>query len=305
MPVTPPAVLAHGAFGEIGGLKWRLRPNDFDSLIYSCDSANENHIVPGSPCPVEGLAHMRAVDVQPEQVGDAWVFSNTEFRGFKNPLETWRKFSRTKNSPSEGFDNISLTLGCRDASLAIFARGSTLPNKEGVPPEFPNMWIMDITEEDTEIQNEAGLCLYPQLGLQLRGLLGPKPYTRRYNGASQTFTPDGTWEMYDSINELGETINGWMELGEGAQLAELSLAKLVMTDSFVTLTEPPFGGIPGNVEPEDAPAYTDLTFWTTGDTRYHWPFGWRRASITSEKLPGKDCWAWSVTYEFQQMILPG
>jgi hypothetical protein len=72
----------------------------------------------------------------------------------------------------------------------------------------------------------------------------------------------------------------------------------------VTLTEPPFGGIPGNLTPDDAPTFTDFDFWTTGSVRYHWPFGWRRASITAEKLPGVSVWFWSVVYEFQQKVLP-
>mgnify|MGYP000505794861 FL=1 len=301
---APSPVIAHGALEEqTGGLRWRLRNNDFDSVTMSIESSSESFLVPGSPMP--GYPHMRCGEVQPEQQGDVWSFANTEFKGFKSPTEFWRKFSRSKNSPSEGFDSITLSVGVRgDTGIATFARGATLPTKSGAPSEFPNMFIMDITEEETDIQDTNGNALYFTLNLQLRGLLGPKPYTRRCNGAAQTFTPDVDFEVYDTVNELGETVNGWSP-AESFMPAELSIAKLVLTDSFVTLTEPPFGGIPGNITPEDAPAYTDLTFWTSGSFRYHWPFGWRRANIQSEKLPGKDVWAWSVTYEFQQKVLPG
>ena len=299
---SPAQILTHGAREEqIGPLRWRLRRNDFDSCFMSIDSTNPAFVVPGSPLP--DLPHMRAVDVQPEQQGDDWLFSNTEYKGFRDPQETWRIFARSRNSPSEGFDNISLVVGTREPGHARFSRGQTLPQKDDLPTPYPHMWIQDVVEEDTDIQNEAGVVMYSQLNLQLRGLLGPKPYTRRSQCASQTITPDVNWTMYDSINELGETINGWS--AEGSRPAEISIAKLVLTDSFVTLTEPPFGGIPGNITPENAPDYTDLTFWTSGSYRYYWPFGWRRASLQSEQIPGRECWAWSVSYEFQQKILPG
>jgi hypothetical protein len=301
MPAPAP-VLAFGALEEqIGGLRWRLRKRDFDSCIYSVDSANEDFVVPGSALP--GYPHMRAVDVQPEQVGDVWIFANTEYKGFKNPAELWRIFSRSKNSPSEGFDNMTITLGTREPSHARFAKGATAPTRDDVPAEYPNMFIMDRAEEQTDITDTNDASLYSVISLNLRGLLGTKPYTRRVSCAAQTISPAGNWFVYDTINEAGETIEGFSP-EEGAQPVEISLAKLVVTDSFVTTTTPPFGGIPGSITPPEAPDFTDLNFWTTGSYRYHWPFGWRRASITAEKLPGVSVWFWSVAYEFQQKILP-
>lgn len=300
MPL-PAQTLSHGALEEqIGGLRWKLRQRDFDSCIYSVDSSNEDYVIPGSALP--SYPHMRAVDVSPEQVGDVWVFNGTEYRGFKSASETWRKFSHTEASPSEGFDNITMAIGTREPNHARFKRGATAPTKDDVPAEFPNMFIMDVSKEETDICDTNGTPFYHVLNLQLRGLLGTKPYTRRVSGAAQTFSPDVNFTIYDTVNEEGETVNGFDE--DGAQQVEISISRLVITDSFVTLTEPPFGGIPGNITPEDAPTYTDLDFWTTGSYRYHWPFGWRRAQINAEKLPGVSVWFWSVVYEFQQKILP-
>jgi hypothetical protein len=292
---APAQCLSYGALEEqIGGLRWRLRARDFDSCIYSVDSSDEDFVVPGSSLP--GYVHMKATDVQPEQVGDVWVFNGTEYKGFKSPTEMWRKFAQTKASPSEGFDNIALTIGTRTPNDAIFARGATAPTADMVSPEFPNMFIMDKSEEDTDVDG------YKILNLQLRGLIGDKPYTRRVSCAAQTITPEGNWTIYSTYNEEGEVVTGLS--AHGSVPVEVSLAKLVVTDSFVTLTEPPFGGIPGNLTPDDAPTFTDFDFWTTGSVRYHWPFGWRRASITAEKLPGVSVWFWSVVYEFQQKVLP-
>ena len=297
----PPQTLSHGALEEqIGGLRWKLKPRDFDSCTYSVDSASEDFVVPGSALP--SYPHMRAVDVSPEQVGDVWVFNGTEYRGFKSAAETWRKFSVSKASPSEGFDNMAMTIGTREPNHARFSRGATAPTKDDVPPEFPNMFIMDKTDEETDIADTNGSPFYHILNLQLRGLLGDKPFTRRVSCASQTMTPEGNWIIYSTYNEEGEVVTGLS--AHGSVPVEISLAKLVVTDSFVTLTEPPFGGIPGNLTPDDAPAFTDFTFWTSGSVRYHWPFGWRRASITAEKLPGVSVWFWSVVYEYQQKILP-
>lgn len=298
---APAQIITHGAREEqIGPLRWRLRARDFDSCFMSIDSQQEDYVKPGSPLP--GYAHMRAVDVQPEQQGNDWIFNNTEYKGFKDPAETWRVFSQSKNSPSEGFDNISLMIGTREPAHARFARGATAPTKDDVPPEFAHMWIVDRTDDETDIVDMNGRALYSQLQLQLRGLLGPKPYTRRVSTGSQTMTPSGNWLMYDSINDAGEPVTGL--LSYGSVPVEISLPKLVVTDSFVTLTEPPFAGIPGNVTPDDAPGFTLFVFTSYTGVRYYWPHGWRRASISSEQIPGKQCWFWSVSYEFQQYILP-
>lgn len=301
MPAPAPT-LSHGALEEqIGGLRWRLRPRDFDSCFMSIDSAQEDFVKPGSPLP--NYPHMRAVDVQPEQVGDVWLFNNTEYKGFKNPAESWRLFARGKNSPSEGFDNLTIQIGTREPGHARFARGATAPMRGDAPPEFPHMWIMDSAEEETEITDANGDAMYSILNLQLRGLLGTKPYTRRVNTASQTLTPAGNWTIYATINALGETVDG-LAPGITDQPVEISLPKLTVTDSFVTISEPPFGGIPGNITPEDAPDFTFFLFTTYTGVRYYWPKNWRRAAINSEQLPGKSCWFWSVTYEFQQYVLP-
>lgn len=298
MPL-PPQVISHGALEEqIGGLRWRRRLRDFDSCTMSIDSLNPDFIVPGSPLPGHPL--MRAVEVQPEEQGDVWVFNNTEYRGFKNATETWRKFSQSKNSPSEGFDNISISIGTTEPNHPRFKRGEKAPTADGVPAEYPFMFIMDVASEETDITDTQNNSLFSILNLALRGIMGDKPYTRRVNGATQTIQPEGTWAIETSINELGEPIAGYV----GSHLVEISLAKLQVTDSFVTTTTPPFGGLPGSITPPDAPDFTDFDFWTTGTVRYHWPHGWRRATITSEKLPGKNVWFWSVTYEYQQKILP-
>jgi len=289
MPL-PPSVINHGAFEEqIGGLRWRLRRNDFDSVFYSVDSPNESFITPGSAMP--GYPQMKAVDVATTEMGAYWNFES-EFKGFKRSDEMWRLFQESENSPSEGFDNIGLVIATRTPDDPIFKRGEVSP----LAGAHANMFIMDVSKESTDI---AG---YTQLSLQLRGLIGSKPFTRRVNGAAQTFSPSVNWAMVDQTNALGETVYGWS--GDGSQPAELSIPKLVVSDSFVSLTEPPFGGIPGNAIPVDAPDFTEFTFWTTGGYRYHWPHGWRRASINSEQLPGKQVWFVTITYEAQQKILP-
>jgi len=289
MPL-PPQVISFGALEEqIGGLRWRVRPNDFDSCFYSVDSTNEAFVSPGASMP--GYPIMKAVDVAANQLGDVWVF-DAEYKGFKTASETWRLFQQSENTPSEGFDSISLSIATRTPDDPIFARGELSP----LAGAHSQMYIMDVAKEPTEI---AG---YTLLALQLRGQIGSKPYTRRVNAAAQTFSPSVNWAMANQTNALGETVYGWPS--EGSQPAELSIPKLVVSDSFVTITEPPFGGIPGNAIPADAPDFTEFTFWTTGGYRYHWPHGWRRASINSEQLPGKQVWFVTITYEAQQKILP-
>jgi hypothetical protein len=289
MPL-PPQVISFGALEEqIGGLRWRLRPNDFDSCFYSVDSTNEAFVSPGAAMP--GYPIMRAVDVAANQLGDVWVF-DAEYKGFKSAAETWRLFQSSENSPSEGFDNISMVIGTRTPDDPIFARGELSP----LAGPHPQMYIMDVAKEPTEI---AG---YTMMNLQLRGQIGNKPYTRRINTATQTFSPSAPWTAADQINGNGDPIYGWT--AEGAQPAEFTIPRTTLTDSFVTITEPPFNGIPGNVLPENRPLLTEFTFWTSGGYRYHWPYGWRRASISSEQLPGRNVWFVSITYEAQQKILP-
>lgn len=300
MPAPAP-VLSFGALEEqLGGLRWRRKRRDFDSCFYSVDSLDENFIVPGSPLP--GYPHMKAVDVAPEQVGDVWNFIGTEYKGFKDPAETWRLFGKVKNSPSEGFDNLTVTIGTKEPGHARFARGANCPTSGDTPTTMPYMWIVDRTDEETDICNEAGEALYEVLNLNLRGLLGYKPYVRRVTTSNNTLAPSDNFIMYDSMNALGEIISG--NSSYGSQPHELSLAKILVTDSFVTTSTPPFGGIPGNVTPVDAPAWTTLSFSGVTNYRYYWPHGWRRANIQAEKIPGQSCWAWSVTYENQQQVLP-
>lgn len=289
MPL-PPAVISFGALEEqIGGLRWRLRRNDFDSCFHSIDSLNESFVVPGSSLP--DYPTMKAVDVSADQLGDVWLF-NSEYKGFKATDELWRLFQSSENSPSEGFDNISLAIATRIPDDPMFARGSLSP----LTGPHPQMYIMDVSHESTDIPG------YTLLNLQLRGQIGNKPYTRRVNTATQTFSPSAPWSAVDQVNGNGDPVYGWAS--DGAQPAEFTIPRTTLTDSFVTITEPPFNGVPGNVLPENRPLLTEFTFWTSGGYRYHWPHGWRRAAISSEQLPGKDVWFVSITYEAQQKILP-
>lgn len=289
---APATTISFGALEEqIGGLKFSLRKNDFDSCSYSIDSASDGFVECGDALP--GYAKMKAVDVRQEQVGDVWVY-NAEFKGFKNPLESLRVFNRSENSPSEGFDNVSLTIATTiDTEHPLFLRGSGIPNDDS----FPYMFIVDKGKEVSEV---AGFNI---LNLQLRGMLGNKPYTRRVNGNAVTISPppSDTWEIGTDTNERGETINGWPGYSHPV---EISLAKINVTDSFITTSTPPWDGIPGNITPENAPDFTQFDFFTYGPVRYHWPYGWRRANVTSEQIPGKELWFVSVTYEFQQQVLP-
>jgi hypothetical protein len=288
---SPAPVLSFGALEEqIGGLKFSLRKNDFDACSYSIDSASDGFVEVGDALP--GYAKMKAVDVRQEQVGDVWVY-NSEFKGFKNPLETLRVFARSENSPSEGFDNVSLTIATTmDTTHPLLARGAGIPNDDS----FPYMFIVDRTKEVSEV---AGFNI---LNLQLRGMLGDKPMTRRVNGNQVTIQPSVSWEMANQTNAIGETVTGWP--GFSYPNTEFTIPKITVVDSFITTTTPPWGGIPGNFTPEDAPTLTDFVFWTSGAVRYNWPFGWRRANVTSEQIPGKDLWFVSVTYEYQHKILP-
>jgi len=288
---APATTISFGALEEqIGGLKFSLRKNDFDTCSYAIDSASDGFVECGNALP--GYAKMKAVDVRQEQVGDVWVYS-AEYKGFKNPLESLRVFARSENSPSEGFDNVSLTIATTmDTEHPLLARGSGIPNDDN----FPHMYIVDLSKDVSEVDG------FSILNLQLRGMLGDKPMTRRVNGNQVTIQPSVNWEMADQVNEIGETILGWP--GFSYPNTEFTIPKITVVDSFITMTTPPWGGIPGNFTPADAPDLTDFVFWTSGAVRYNWPFGWRRANVTSEQIPGKDLWFVSVTYEYQHKILP-
>ena len=287
---APATTISFGALEEqIGGLKFSLRGNDFDSCSYSVDSLSDGFVECGDALP--GYAKMKAVDVRQEQVGEVWIYSG-EYKGFKNPNESLRVFSRSENSPSEGFDNIALSIATTmDTTHPLLARGAGIPNDDS----FPYMFIVDRTKDVSEV---AGFNV---MNLQLRGLLGDKPYTRRVNGNNVTMQPEGNWTVYNTTNELGETVAGTLVTAP----TEFSLAKVTVVDSFVTTSTPPWAGIPGNITPENAPTVTALDFSTGGAILYHWPFGWRRANVTSEQIPGKNVWFVSITYEYQQKILPG
>jgi hypothetical protein len=286
---APAPSISHGALEEqIGGLRWKLRRNDWDACSFSIDSTNSEFIVPGAAMP--GYPNMKAVDVNPTQQGDEWLF-DVEYKGFKDPTETWRQFSRVDSSPSEGFDNVALVIGTKIPNDPFFARGSTLPDDD----EFPNMYIVDRSREVSDV---AGFSV---LNLQLRGLLGEKPYTRRVTCNGRTVNTPGNWEMFDSTNNLSEDIDGWPGY---SMLTEFTLANIVVVDSFITTTLPPWAGIPGNVTPDDPPDVTVFSFTTSEPVRWHWPYGWRRVNVQSEQIPGKDLWFVSVTYDNQQLSLP-
>ena len=286
---SPVPVISFGALEEqIGGLKFSLRGNDFDACSYSVDSLSDGFVEVGDALP--GYAKMKAVDVRQEQAGDVWLY-NAEYKGFKNPLESLRVFSRSESSPSEGFDNIALSIATTmDTTHPLLARGAGVPNDDS----YPYMFIVDRTKDVSEV---AGFNV---MNLQLRGLLGDKPYTRRVNGNNITMNPEGNWTIYNTYNDLGELINGTL----ATVPTEFSLAKVTVVDSFVTTSTPPWAGIPGNFTPENAPEVTELSF-SAGSVLYHWPFGWRRANVSTEQIPGQDVWFISVTYEYQQKILPG
>lgn len=286
---SPVPVISFGALEEqIGGLKFSLRGNDFDACSYSVDSLSDGFVECGDALP--GYAKMKAVDVRQEQVGDVWLY-NAEYKGFKNPLESLRVFSRSESSPSEGFDNIVISIATTmDTTHPLLARGAGVPNDDS----YPYMFIVDRTKDVSEV---AGFNV---MNLQLRGLLGDKPYTRRVNGNNITMNPEGNWTIYNTYNDLGELINGTL----ATVPTEFSLAKVTVVDSFVTTSTPPWAGIPGNFTPENAPEVTELSF-SAGSVLYHWPFGWRRANVSTEQIPGQDVWFISVTYEYQQKILPG
>lgn len=117
-----------------------------------------------------------------------------------------------------------------------------------------------------------------------KGIIQPKSYRRVVTNNGQVVSSDKL-----TVNLPG----GWTT----AQKGVASLAKIVVTDTYFSLTPPDTGSIPGTQTPPNAPAVKLITL-SGADLTKHYPSGWVY-TCGYRQLPGVSLYEIDRAYEWQ------
>lgn len=145
------------------------------------------------------------------------------------------------------------------------------------------------------------------LTLQLKGLIGSKPWKRRISTSAQTVSTKVT----GALSLTADKYIGYppVDTGTDASLTgtdlelEYDLPGVSITDTLVTTTAPPTDLIGQFWSPTDPPSTGGFTIFADA-YRYHVPFGWKCTNLQSEQIPGQQIWLVSVTWAYQRGSSP-
>jgi hypothetical protein len=172
----------------------------------------------------------------------------------------------------EGWDEASDSWVIKRSSLNDFEPGSAM---DGNPTMFCVEAVDEVLYKD-----------YLRVSASYRGLLWSKPVKRVITSNGQVVSP--------SVPIVVDLPGGW----EDPRKAQVSLPRVVCTDSYVTNSDAPTDAIPGNATPVNAPAVQVISVFGS-EVVYQWPFGWRLESVSSDELGETGYRLLTLVYEFQ------
>lgn len=211
--------------------------------------------------------------------------------GLLNGREKWIAGASTQ--PEQGWDT---------ARYTVYTRQPAALRNGLVHPSIPSLWVAD-HDKTLEIGDIT------KVELSFKGILPvdgqPKAYKRQIGVNSATLATSEPLKVYVRQPSGNYVLNDW------PRYYNLESPRIQVTDSFLSLTEPPTLGIPGNWIPPDAPevrqlltsqAYADpivLAYINASiELTINVPSGWVLKSIASEKLASANVWLTSLSAEY-------
>lgn len=205
-----------------------------------------------------------------------------------NPTKIISRGSR--RTLDEGWDVRSLRVVTWDESL--YPLGA-------VHPDHPYLYLYDRDADDEDTD-------WKYLSLTYKGLEEEKPFKRRMN--SGTESSESSFSGFSVVT--GEAWVGFPPAANGAialsgtnLTTSYEMATISVTDTMISLTEPPAEMVGKAWTPESPPTVTSLVL-AGSSTKYHFPFNWVCRAMTTENIPGTTLHLISLTWEFQRATTP-
>lgn len=233
-------------------------------------SAGEFDFAPGVPPP--GYPGLEIDDVSSDQDGEEWVHTLSCYGVLGARAARREKGFPKRRKTLEGWDEATDSWIIQSAALANYQPGTAMVG-------HPTMFCVEAPDEVLHGN-------YVRVSPTYRGLLWSKPVKRVITSNGQVVSP--------SNPVIVGLPGGWAT----ARKAQVSLPRVVCTDSYVTNAAAPTDSIPGNATPPDAPAVQVISI--SGDeVVYQWPHGWRLESVGSEELGNTGYRLLTLVYEYQ------
>ncbi len=207
----------------------------------------------------------------------------------------------------EDGSDYDLTLNCSGASIE-----SATQQLEGFPRKmtqlngldgFEDAWIT--TNRDLFTEGKTTALMGAQYGICTASHADTlKPGFFRVHG---TFAALFSFKSYErTIQTNGQQIGGeiiwnFPEGWSNTRKGSVSLPKLIVTDTYRTLTPPVTNDIPGTADPPNAPR-VKLVSLTGTDLTHYWPPNWGKVGLASSNVGAIH--QFSITYEFQFPVTP-
>jgi hypothetical protein len=244
-----------------------------DRCVQDWQTGDKFSFTPGKEMP--GYPGMEIVSVQTEEDGPKYLHRVTGEGVLGEKAEKRTRF-RTRETLQGGWDGAEAVWITKTPGASKFAKGSS-------PTGYANLYAFDVDKEELK----RG---WWEVTIGYLGLISEKPYHRRVTVNEQILSDDA---MVVALDPEWDT----------PRRGEASLAKIVVQDTEITTTIPDTSDIPGNSTPPDPPAIQVISV-TGTDLLWHWPYGWKLASIDYEKVPGKSLWLVTYTYEYVWRVTP-
>jgi hypothetical protein len=225
---------------------------------------------PGVPPP--GYPGLEIDDVSTDTEGEDYIHTLSCF-GILGPRTSRREKGFPKRRKTlEGWDEASDSWIVKSSALDDFEPGSAMVGN-------PTMFCVEAPDEPLH----GG---YYRITPTYRGLLWSKPVKRVITSNGQVVSP--------SVPIVVDLPGGW----EDPRNAQVSLPRVVCTDSYVTNSAAPTDAIPGNATPVNAPDVQVISVFGA-EVVYQWPYGWRLESVSSDELGETGYRLLTLVYEYQ------
>lgn len=249
---------------------------DLDSLVTTWQTDKRDSFAPGGNPPNYPNMTIMRIETTQEVDSPPRFTHRLECLGVTGPIAQ-KKISLTKRENLEGWDEGSAVYLTKTPST--FTRGESMEGQS-------NMKAISIDKEE-----------YRQgwwwVTLSYRGLIGTKTYKRRTSTNEDIISPANAF-----ANHLP---GGW---GSTPKKGQISLPRVSVQDSFVSLSVPPTSSIPGFSVPPDTPAVNSgITFFDM-ELVNRWPYGWKLAAIEGDNIPGTTIYFMTLTREYVYPAVP-
>lgn len=187
---------------------------------------------------------------------------------------TSRMIASSFTENAEGFDQGSETWIARTNSVPKPLNSSAT--------SYSNMICVAVEKEIQQFGNPP----WARFTSRFMGIMGLKNYKRR-------ITVDGNTVSHDSL--IVNLPGGWTT----ARKSTVDFPRVVVEDAYLQTYRPDsaLANLPGNATPPNAPPVRVIAS-SGSELTYHWPSGWKLASVGWDEIPGTSIGIATFRYEY-------